>query len=100
MRTPARFSTACPFSTTGSNSHFSTALVAESTKVSPGSDPTTSTSLTLPSGDTVNTTSTQPEMLRRSADRGYRGATYFVRFSVLAATGDCWLTVAGSAAAC
>ena len=70
MRTPARFSTASPFSTTGSNSHFSTARVAESTNMSPGSDPTTWTSETLPSTVTVNTTSTHPEMLRLSADRG------------------------------
>ena len=70
MRTPARFSTTCPFSTTGTNSHFATAFVADSTKVSPGSDLMTSTSVTLPSTVTVNTTSTHPEILRLSADRG------------------------------
>ena len=49
MRTPTRFSTFRSSSMTGSNSHFSTALIAASSKTSTGSEPRTEISLTVPS---------------------------------------------------
>ena len=95
-RTPARFSTAEPFSLTGSNSQRSTAVMADATKVSPGSESRTSTSRTLPSSDTVKMMSTHPLIPRRSAPRGYLGATYLTRVSDETGTGR----AAASAAAC
>ena len=60
-------------------------------------DARTVTSPTLPSMRTVKTMSTQPDRLRRSAVRGYLGATYFVRVRLLIGTGEL-LTGFGAAA--